>query len=93
MAKRSTMNLSMPPALKAWVDEQVRAGGFGTASEYVRHLVREARLRQARSTIDAALLEGVRSGASKPMADEDWDDVRREGRRRLAGRGPRRKSA
>jgi antitoxin ParD1/3/4 len=36
----STMNISLPDALKAFVDAQVTQGGYGTSSEYVRELIR-----------------------------------------------------
>jgi len=32
----ATMNISLPDALKAFVDQQVQSRGFGTGSEYVR---------------------------------------------------------
>jgi antitoxin ParD1/3/4 len=37
----STMNISLPDALKAFVDQQVTARGYGTSSEYVRELIRK----------------------------------------------------
>ena len=37
----STMNISLPAALKSFVDEQVDTRGFGTSSEYVRELIRK----------------------------------------------------
>jgi antitoxin ParD1/3/4 len=37
----STMNISLPEALKSFVDEQVSQRGFGTSSEYVRELIRK----------------------------------------------------
>ena len=80
------MNISLPPTLKDWVDEQVSRRGFGTASEFVRQMLREEQQRQLRQRIDAALVEGIESGLSTPMTARDWDDVRREGRRRLAKR-------
>ena len=36
----STMNVSLPDELKAFVDERVDDGGFGSTSEYVRDLIR-----------------------------------------------------
>ena len=36
----TTMNMSLPDVMKAFVDEQVQNGGFGTVSEYLRDLVR-----------------------------------------------------
>jgi antitoxin ParD1/3/4 len=37
----SAMNISLPEALKAFVDQQVTARGYGTSSEYVRELIRK----------------------------------------------------
>ena len=78
------MNISLPRTLKNWVDEQVRRRGFGTASEFVRQMLREEQQRELSQRIDAALVEGIESGPSTPMTAQDWDDIRREGRRRLA---------
>ena len=80
------MNISLPPPLKDWVDEQVSRRGFGTASEFVRQMLREEQQRQLRQRIDTALVEGIESGPSTPMTTQDRDDIRREGQRRLAKR-------
>jgi hypothetical protein len=39
----STMNVSLPDELEAYVDEQVGDGVSGSASEYVRDLIRRDR--------------------------------------------------
>lgn len=36
----STMNISLPESLKAFVDERVESGDYGTSSEYLRELIR-----------------------------------------------------
>ena len=36
-----TMNISLPAALKSFVDDQVERRGYGTSSEYVRDLIRK----------------------------------------------------
>ena len=77
---RTTMNVSLPKDLKHWVDEQVEAGGYGTASEYVRDLLRRSRERQVRRQIDSSLLEAVQSGANTVMDDADWAAIRRDAR-------------
>jgi antitoxin ParD1/3/4 len=77
---RSTMNVSLPRDLKQWVDQQVEAGGYGTASEYLRDLLRHARDRQARRQIDALLIQAVESGASTVMDESDWTSIRRAAR-------------
>jgi antitoxin ParD1/3/4 len=80
------MNISLPPALRSWIEQQVVLRGFGTASEYIRQVLREELERETRRRIDAALLEGLASGPATPMTAADWKDIRREGRKRLAQR-------
>jgi antitoxin ParD1/3/4 len=58
----STMNISLPEALKSFVDEQVNQGGYGTSSEYVRELIRKD---QDRLQLRGLLLAGA---ASTPAA-------------------------
>jgi antitoxin ParD1/3/4 len=58
----STMNISLPEALKTFVDEQVNSRGFGTSSEYVRELIRKD---QERLQLRELLLAGAKS---KPAA-------------------------
>jgi antitoxin ParD1/3/4 len=80
------MNISLPEPLKEWVDSQVAAGGYGTASEYVRQLLRDEQQRRLRDQIDRTLLESLDSGPSTPMTADDWDRIRREGRKRIAAK-------
>ena len=61
----STMNISLPAALKSFVDEQVASGGYSTCSEYVRELIRKDR---GRRQLRGLLLEGA---ASSPAASAD----------------------
>jgi Arc/MetJ-type ribon-helix-helix transcriptional regulator len=44
--------------MRSWVDEQVERSGFGTASEFIRALIRDAQAREARERIDRCELEG-----------------------------------
>ena len=57
-----TMNISLPDALKSFVDEQVSARHFGSSSGYVRELIRKD---QERLQLRGLLLEG---GSSAPAA-------------------------
>jgi antitoxin ParD1/3/4 len=61
----STMNISLPESLKAYVDAQVTDRGYGTSSEYVRDLIRKD---QDRQRLRALLLEGA---ASETGAEAD----------------------
>ena len=60
----STMNISLPEGLKAFVDERVQAEGYGTSSEYVRELIRRDK---DRKQFREHLLVGLRSGTEGPM--------------------------
>jgi antitoxin ParD1/3/4 len=57
----TTMNISLPEALKSFVDEQVSQRGFGTSSEYVRALIRKD---QERLQLRGLLLAGASSKAA-----------------------------
>lgn len=61
----STMNISLPESLKAFVDEQVGQRGYGTSSEYLRELIRRD---QDRVQLRGLLLAGA---ASEPTAPAD----------------------
>ena len=54
----STMNISLPQALKSFVDDRVSAGGYSTSSEYVRELIRKD---QNRERLRSLLVEGAAS--------------------------------
>ncbi len=59
----STMNISLPDALKSFVDEQISGRGFGTSSEYVRELIRKD---QEHLQLRGLLLAGASSEAASP---------------------------
>jgi antitoxin ParD1/3/4 len=69
----STMNISLPETLKAFVDEQVTGRGYGTSSEYVRELIRKD---QDRQNLRALLLDGAASAPSAPADRAYFDDLR-----------------
>ena len=75
------MNISLPQALKSFVDDQVGARGYSTSSEYVRELIRKD---QDRQRLRGLLLEGAESPQAV-TADADYFD-RLRGRVREAGR-------
>jgi antitoxin ParD1/3/4 len=85
------MNISLPESMKQWVDSQVEAGGYGTASEFIRELLRREQKRAIRTQIDENLLDSMDSGASTPMTDKDWQEIRSEGKKLIGG--SKRKSA
>nr|WP_298142968.1 type II toxin-antitoxin system ParD family antitoxin [uncultured Pseudomonas sp.] len=64
----STMNISLPDALKSFVDEQVGQRRYSTSSEYVRELIRKDHDRQH---LRGLLLVGAKSAPTTP-ADGDY---------------------
>ena len=60
------MNISLPDDMKAFVDEQVRARGYMSSSEYIRDLIRH---QKDIETFRAMIQEGIDSGEGQP-ADE-----------------------
>src|SRR5215472_10602172 len=75
-----TMNISLPDTMKHFIDAQVAAGGYSSASEYVRALVRDEQKRQARVRLETLLLEpweigdptGMTKGNGTPIRGEGW---------------------
>ena len=61
----ATMNISLPGALKSFVDERVSQGAYGTSSEYLRELIRQDK---DRLQLRALLLAGA---ASEPACLAD----------------------
>jgi len=59
----ATMNVSLPEAMKAWVESQSRDGQYGNASDYIRDLIRK----EAVAALQAAITEGIESGEAEPF--------------------------
>jgi antitoxin ParD1/3/4 len=70
----TTMNVSLPDALKSFVDEQVARRGFSTSSEYVRELIRAD---QDRQKLRNLLLDGAASPADGAADDAYFTGLRK----------------
>jgi antitoxin ParD1/3/4 len=82
----STMNISLPQAMKAFVEEQAAREGYGTVSEYLRALIRDVQKRkQAKAKLDAKLLEGARSSRER-MTAKRWAALEDKIRKKSPGR-------
>lgn len=60
------LNVSIPPALKNWIDHRVAEGRYSSASDYVRDLVRRDQAAESDDIewVKARLAEGMASGIS-----------------------------
>jgi antitoxin ParD1/3/4 len=63
-----TMNVSIPSELKAFVDEQVGTGAYGSTSEFVRDLIRRE---QDRQQLRSLLIDRA-SSTPGPIADDAY---------------------
>jgi len=73
-----TLNISLPEAMRSFIDQKVAEGGYSTASEYIRELVREDQKRQAQLRLETLLLEGLESGVPVEINDEWWERKKAE---------------
>jgi len=69
----STTSISLPDALKSFVDEQVRQLGYGTSSEYVRELIRKD---QDRLKLRGLLLAAAASNPADPADASYFEGLR-----------------
>jgi antitoxin ParD1/3/4 len=74
----TTMNISVPDEMKAFVEAQMVQEGYTSASEYLRALIEAAQKRQARLELEAKFREALESGPASPMTREDWAALRAE---------------
>ncbi len=57
----TTLTISLPESLKAFIDTQLATKGYGNVSEYVRSLLRDAQAKEQEARLEALLLEGLTS--------------------------------
>ena len=70
----STMNISLPDSLKAFVERRIEEGDYGTSSEYLRELIRRD---QARLELRQLLVDGLESPRVGPADKSYWASKRR----------------
>ncbi|MAU95381.1 MAG: type II toxin-antitoxin system ParD family antitoxin [Fulvimarina sp.] len=85
-----SVTLSMPDAMKEWIDGRIVEGEYASTSDYIRDLVRRDRERRARPdlTLDD-LRRLVEEARASGIGDRSIDEIKQEGRRRASARtGP-----
>jgi len=73
----ATLNISLPDAMREWINAQVETGEYANASDYIRDLVRHDQ--RERNAVRLALIEGEKSGLSGNTVSE----IARQAKRRL----------
>ena len=73
-----TLHTKLHQTVKVFIDAQVAAKGYVSASEYLAELVQAEQVRAAREHLNGLLLDGLQSGDPSPMTPQDWEEIRRE---------------
>jgi antitoxin ParD1/3/4 len=81
----TTMNISLPEEMRAFIEAELAEGGYATASEYFRDLIREAQRRKAKLELEAKLAEGMQ-GTPTRTTRKDWQAMERDARAGLGGK-------
>ena len=78
----TSINISVPDSLREFVEREVERGGYGTVSEYLRELIREARRRAEREQTDAKLVEALADPPGAKRSTRAAAELKRIARRR-----------
>ena len=70
----TSLNISLPQVLKAYVEGQVASGDWGTPSEYIRELIRQDKERRV-----ANLEQELLAAANGPKIEVSLDEIRKKG--------------
>ncbi|MCW8829372.1 MAG: type II toxin-antitoxin system ParD family antitoxin [Gammaproteobacteria bacterium] len=67
----ATMNVSLPEAMKQWVEKQARSGRYSNTSDYVRDLIRrDQELAVKIAHMQTLVTQGVESGTGNRTMEE-----------------------
>jgi antitoxin ParD1/3/4 len=69
-----TLNISLPEAMREFVNAEVTRGQYTSASEYLRELIRKAQ--QERRVIDLILPGGADGGPPPGVTKTEWNELR-----------------
>ena len=73
----ATLNISLPDAMREWIDAQIEIGEYANASDYIRDLIRHDQ--RERDAVRLALIDGERSG----LSSRSVLDIAQQTKRRL----------
>ena len=74
--RMAQLNVSIPPALRSWIDHRVAEGRYSSPSDFVRDLLRRDQEAAANETewLRGLIAEGLASG----VIDKDANEVLRD---------------
>lgn len=77
----ATMNISLPDAMKQWVEAQAESGRYANSSDVVRDLIRREQVRAEKIAAMQAMVDEARASGLSMLTPEQ----RRAEARRRAG--------
>nr|WP_153002579.1 type II toxin-antitoxin system ParD family antitoxin [Sphingomonas endophytica] len=84
----ATMNISLPDAMKDWVEQQAATGRYSNSSDVVRDLIRREQVRAEKiANMQRLIDEGRASGVSERSPEERRIEARRRARLIVAADG------
>jgi len=76
----ATMNVSLPDAMKEWVESQTQTGRYGNSSDYVRDLIRRDQERAEKIANMQKLVDEARAGG---LSNKTMDEILAAARRKV----------
>lgn len=74
--RQNTMSFALPESMRSYIDERVRGGEHGNASEYLRDLIRRDQQAEAARRFRILIADGLESGEGRPLTSEVVDELR-----------------
>ncbi len=78
----ATMNVSLPEAMKTWVERHAQSGRYSNSSDYVRDLIRRD---QDRAAIIANMQKLVTEGINSGVGNHSMNELREIAHKRIVG--------
>ena len=72
----ATMNISLPEAMKGFIETQLKTGGYGSTSEYIRELIRKDQIAKAEAQLRDMIMNSLNSGPAVIADDAFFNRVR-----------------
>lgn len=79
----STLNISLPDQMRAFIESQVNRGLYSTASDYIRDLIRDDQKRRDQEKLETLLLEALEGGGSQEVTPEFFERLRLRARQAI----------
>lgn len=75
----NTLNVELTESLRGYLKERVARGEYADEADYVRDLIQRDREQRAAERLRGLVQDGVDSGPSRSMTEDDWADLRARG--------------